>query len=274
MDVIEKKKSFLRTFAKCTFTAMISKYICTPFETLILFYIYGEQSVIDNIVKKPFKNIYDYFSWIYKTQKLKNLLFFHGFITYVYFSEAMSLSLTYYLNQRLKLSLNNRIYNNFRDQYLFNFSTAAVSGISVNLFAQYIKKFFTKFFQIIKLPKPPVDAYHPIISLKYFIHRGLLFGTFDSLQNLLLKENKSLFMNFLLGYSVAIFAKFLVTPLDNIGRTVTKQIENNKYNGMKDCLKQLLRNKEHNSLFKGLKREIIWSITPGFFLCLNNYMLN
>ncbi|PVD23272.1 hypothetical protein C0Q70_16538 [Pomacea canaliculata] len=84
------------------------------------------------------------------------------------------------------------------------------------------------------------------------IYRGLYFGLYDSLKPILLGENASLFVSFILGYSVTVCCGLFTYPLDTIRRRMMMTSgEAIKYKGSIDCAKQILSNEGFMSLLKG-----------------------
>merc|ERR1712095_205956 len=85
-----------------------------------------------------------------------------------------------------------------------------------------------------------------------FIYRGMYFGLYDSLKPILLGEDASVLLSFLLGWGVTITAGLMSYPIDTIRRRMMMTSGAAvKYNGSIDCGVQILKNEGFMSMMKG-----------------------
>merc|ERR1712213_181418 len=91
-----------------------------------------------------------------------------------------------------------------------------------------------------------------------FIYRGMYFGLYDSLKPILLGDNPSVLLSFLLGWGVTITAGLMSYPIDTIRRRMMMTSGSAvKYNGSIDCGMQILKNEGFMSMMKGAGANIL-----------------
>merc|ERR1712004_241023 len=91
-----------------------------------------------------------------------------------------------------------------------------------------------------------------------FIYRGMYFGMYDSLKPILLGDNKSLLLSFLLGWGVTIGSGLLSYPIDTIRRRMMMTSGAAvKYKGSVDCGMQILENEGFMSMMKGAGANVL-----------------
>ena len=91
-----------------------------------------------------------------------------------------------------------------------------------------------------------------------FIYRGMYFGMYDSLKPILLGDNKSLLLSFLLGWGVTIGSGLLSYPIDTIRRRMMMTSGAAvKYKGSIDCGMQILKNEGFMSMMKGAGANVL-----------------
>merc|ERR1712170_228630 len=90
------------------------------------------------------------------------------------------------------------------------------------------------------------------------IYRGMYFGMYDSLKPILLGDNKSLLLSFLLGWGVTIGSGLMSYPNDTIRRRMMMTSGAAvKYKGSIDCGVQILKNEGFMSMMKGAGANIL-----------------
>jgi len=90
------------------------------------------------------------------------------------------------------------------------------------------------------------------------VYRGFYFGLYDSLKPILLKEDASVALSFLLGYTVTVSSGLLSYPIDTIRRRMMMTSgQAVKYNGSMDCAVQIIKNEGAMSLMKGAGANIL-----------------
>merc|ERR1712064_137614 len=97
-----------------------------------------------------------------------------------------------------------------------------------------------------------------ISAVGIFIYRGMYFGLYDSLKPILLGDNKSLLLSFLLGWGVTIGSGLMSYPIDTIRRRMMMTSGAAvKYKGSIDCGVQILKNEGFMSMMKGAGANIL-----------------
>jgi solute carrier family 25 (adenine nucleotide translocator) protein 4/5/6/31 len=91
-----------------------------------------------------------------------------------------------------------------------------------------------------------------------FIYRGMYFGLYDSLKPILLGEDASVLLSFLLGWGVTITAGLMSYPIDTIRRRMMMTSGSAvKYKSSIDCGVQVIKNEGFMSLMKGAGANIL-----------------
>merc|ERR1712062_309583 len=90
------------------------------------------------------------------------------------------------------------------------------------------------------------------------VYRGCYFGFYDTLKPIVLGENASLLLSFMLGYVVTISAGLVSYPIDTIRRRMMMTSgEAVKYKGSVDCAVQIVKSEGFMSLMKGAGANIL-----------------
>jgi len=91
-----------------------------------------------------------------------------------------------------------------------------------------------------------------------FIYRGMYFGLYDSIKPILLGDNASVLLSFLLGWVVTVTAGLMSYPIDTIRRRMMMTSgQAVKYKGSVDCAVQVIKNEGFMSLMKGAGANIL-----------------
>jgi len=91
-----------------------------------------------------------------------------------------------------------------------------------------------------------------------FIYRGMYFGLYDSLKPILLGEDASVLLSFLLGWGVTITAGLMSYPIDTIRRRMMMTSGSAvKYKSSIDCGVQVIKNEGFMSMMKGAGANIL-----------------
>merc|ERR1712072_789377 len=97
-----------------------------------------------------------------------------------------------------------------------------------------------------------------ISAVGIFIYRGMYFGLFDTLKPILLGEDASVLLSFLLGWGVTITAGLMSYPIDTIRRRMMMTSGSGvKYKGSIDCGMQILKTEGFMSMMKGAGANIL-----------------
>merc|ERR1711992_303099 len=91
-----------------------------------------------------------------------------------------------------------------------------------------------------------------------FIYRGMYFGLYDSLKPILLGDNASVFLSFILGWAVTVTAGLMSYPNDTIRRRMMMTSgQAVKYKNSMDCAVQVLKAEGFMSLMKGAGANVL-----------------
>merc|ERR1712029_319753 len=91
-----------------------------------------------------------------------------------------------------------------------------------------------------------------------FIYRGMYFGLYDSLKPILLGEDASVALSFLLGWGFTVTAGLMSYPIDTIRRRMMMTSGGGvKYKGSIDCGRQILANEGFMSMMKGAGANVL-----------------
>jgi len=91
-----------------------------------------------------------------------------------------------------------------------------------------------------------------------FIYRGMYFGLYDSLKPILLGEDASVLLSFLLGWGVTITSGLMSYPIDTVRRRMMMTSGAAvKYNGSIDCAVKVIKSEGFMSLMKGAGANIL-----------------
>jgi len=94
-----------------------------------------------------------------------------------------------------------------------------------------------------------------------FIYRGMYFGLYDTIKPIVLGENASLLLSFLLGWIVTVTAGLMSYPIDNVRRRMMMTSgQAVKYKNSMDCAVQVVKNEGTMSLMKGAGANILRGI--------------
>merc|ERR1712173_243745 len=92
----------------------------------------------------------------------------------------------------------------------------------------------------------------------FFIYRGMYFGLYDSIKPIVLGDNASVFLSFILGWIVTVTAGLMSYPIDTVRRRMMMTSgQAVKYKGSMDCFVQVLKNEGFMSLMKGAGATIL-----------------
>ena len=90
------------------------------------------------------------------------------------------------------------------------------------------------------------------------VYRGCYFGFYDSLKPILIGDDASIALSFMLGYGVTVASGLISYPVDTIRRRMMMTSgQAVKYKGSIDCTVQILKNEGIASMFKGAGANIL-----------------
>eukprot|EP01018_Ginkgo_biloba_P020964 Gb_12093 [translate_table: standard] len=104
------------------------------------------------------------------------------------------------------------------------------------------------------------------------VHRGLYFGGFDTVKEMMLEESPHLpfWKRWLAAQAVTTSAGFLSYPLDTVRRRMMMQsgLENQMYKNTWDCWKKIYRMEGVNSFYRGAVSNMLRSTGAALILVL------
>jgi len=106
-----------------------------------------------------------------------------------------------------------------------------------------------------------------------FIYRGMYFGLYDTIKPIVLGENASLLLSFLLGWIVTVTAGLMSYPIDTVRRRMMMTSgQAVKYKNSMDCAVQVVKNEGTMSLMKGAGANILRGIAGAGVLAGANIL--
>jgi len=272
------KLSFVENFALSGAAAVISKTAAAPIERVKLLVQNQDEMIKQGKLAEPYKGVVD---CTMKTLKSEGILpFWRG---------NLANCIRYFPTQALNFAFKDQIKIAFKqsknDSYVVNFSkniaSGGVAGAMSLCFVYSLDFARTKLANDTKSIKKGgereynglVDVYRKTLKSDGFVglyrgfviscvgivvYRGCYFGFYDSLKPILLGEDPSLFLSFLLGYGVTVTSGLISYPIDTIGRRMMMTSgQAVKYKGSIDCTKQILANEGAMSLMKGAGANVL-----------------
>jgi len=272
------KLSFVENFALSGAAAVISKTAAAPIERVKLLVQNQDEMIKQGKLAEPYKGVVD---CTMKTLKSEGILpFWRG---------NLANCIRYFPTQALNFAFKDQIKIAFKqsknDSYVVNFSkniaSGGVAGAMSLCFVYSLDFARTKLANDTKSIKKGgereynglVDVYRKTLKSDGFVglyrgfviscvgivvYRGCYFGFYDSLKPILLGEDPSLFLSFLLGYGVTVTSGLISYPIDTIRRRMMMTSgQAVKYKGSIDCTKQILANEGAMSLMKGAGANVL-----------------
>ena len=97
-----------------------------------------------------------------------------------------------------------------------------------------------------------------------FIHRGILFGLYDTINNNINSYKQSFMFSFMIGYSSTIIANVLSYPFMTIQRRmIMRSMESIKYKNSIDCVKYILKHENIFALYRGVSLHVFNGFIGG-----------
>lgn len=272
------KLSFVENFGLSGAAAVISKTAAAPIERVKLLVQNQDEMIKQGKLAEPYKGVVD---CTMKTLKSEGILpFWRG---------NLANCIRYFPTQALNFAFKDQIKIAFKqsknDSYVVNFSkniaSGGVAGAMSLCFVYSLDFARTKLANDTKSIKKGgereynglVDVYRKTLKSDGFVglyrgfviscvgivvYRGCYFGFYDSLKPILLGEDPSLFLSFLLGYGVTVTSGLISYPIDTIRRRMMMTSgQAVKYKGSIDCTKQILANEGAMSLMKGAGANVL-----------------
>jgi len=272
----KKKLGFFENFMLSGVAAAVSKTAAAPIERVKLLVQNQDEMIKQGRLDKPYSGIVDCVSRTAKTEGI--LPFWRGNLANV---------LRYFPTQALNFAFKDTIKNIFKTpkdapQYM-KFGTNILSGGfagSLSLLFVYSLDFArTRLANDAKVKGKErqfnglIDVYRKTLKsdgiqglyrgftiscVGIFIYRGMYFGLYDSLKPILLGEDASVLLSFLLGWGVTITAGLMSYPIDTVRRRMMMTSGAAvKYKNSLDCGMQVIKNEGFMSLMKGAGANVL-----------------
>jgi len=272
----KRKLGFFENFMLSGVAAAVSKTAAAPIERVKLLVQNQDEMIRQGRLEKPYSGVLDCVARTFKSEGV--LPFWRGNLANV---------LRYFPTQALNFAFKDTIKSVFKTakdapQYV-KFGTNILSGGcagSLSLMFVYSLDYArTRLANDAKVKGKErqfnglIDVYSKTLKsdgiqglyrgfsiscVGIFIYRGMYFGLYDSLKPILLGENASVLLSFLLGWGVTITAGLMSYPIDTIRRRMMMTSGSAvKYKGSIDCGKQILMNEGFMSMMKGAGANIL-----------------
>jgi len=273
-----KKLGFVENFALSGCAAVISKTAAAPIERIKLLVQNQDEMIKQGRLSEPYKGVVD---CTVKTFRSEGLLpFWRG---------NLANCLRYFPTQALNFAFKDTIKALFKsapnESYAVKFSKNIFSGGAAGAlslcFVYSLDYARTRLANDNKSAGKGgerqfnglIDVYRKTIAsdgiqglyrgfviscVGIVVYRGFYFGLYDSLKPILLGDGGSLFMSFILGYTVTVSSGLLSYPIDTIRRRMMMTSgQAVKYKGSIDCGMQIMKNEGFMSLMKGAGANIL-----------------
>lgn len=275
----KEELGFAENFLLSGVAAAVSKTAAAPIERVKLLVQNQGEMLKQGTLTEPYKGVIDCTSKVMKSEGFPS--FWRGNLANVirYFpTQALNFAFKDHVKSMFKTSKTAPQYEKFAK----NIMSGGVAG-SMSLFFVYSLDYCrTRLANDAKTKSGTrqyngmVDVYRQTIKsdgvaglyrgfviscVGIFIYRGMYFGLYDTIKPIVLGENASLILSFILGYLVTVTAGLMSYPIDTIRRRMMMTSgQAVKYKNSMDCGIQILRNEGSMSLMKGAGANILRGI--------------
>lgn len=271
------KVGFVENFMLSGVAAAVSKSAAAPIERVKLLIQNQNEMIKQGTLSEPYKGVVDCTLKTFRTE---------GF--YPFWRGNLANCIRYFPTQALNFAFKDKIKVMFKqnknDGYVINFSKNIAAGGAAGAmslcFVYSLDYARTKLANDLKSATGGerqynglVDVYRKTLATDgivglyrgfviscagIVVYRGCYFGFYDSLKPILLGDDASLLMSFMLGYGVTVTSGLISYPVDTIRRRMMMTSgQAVKYKGSIDCTQQILKNEGFASLFKGAGANIL-----------------
>jgi len=273
-----KKLGFVENFALSGCAAVISKTAAAPIERIKLLVQNQDEMIKQGRLSEPYKGVVDCTMKTFRSEGL--LPFWRG---------NLANCLRYFPTQALNFAFKDTIKAMFKsapnESYAVKFSKNIFSGGAAGAlslcFVYSLDYARTRLANDNKSAGKGgerqfnglIDVYRKTIAsdgiqglyrgfviscVGIVVYRGFYFGLYDSLKPIVLGDGSSLFLSFILGYTVTVSSGLLSYPIDTIRRRMMMTSgQAVKYKGSIDCGMQIMKNEGFMSLMKGAGANIL-----------------
>jgi solute carrier family 25 (adenine nucleotide translocator) protein 4/5/6/31 len=272
----KKKLGFFENFMLSGVAAAVSKTAAAPIERVKLLVQNQNEMIKQGRLDKPYSGVVD---CVQRTMKSEGILpFWRGNLANV---------LRYFPTQALNFAFKDTIKSMFKtakdapqyEKFGKNILSGGVAGSLSLMFVYSLDYARTRLANDAKGKGGErqfnglVDVYRKTLKtdgiqglyrgftiscVGIFIYRGMYFGLYDSLKPILLGENPSVLLSFLLGWGVTITAGLMSYPIDTVRRRMMMTSGAAvKYKNSLDCGMQIMKNEGFMSMMKGAGANIL-----------------
>merc|ERR1711963_766982 len=225
-----QRLGFAENFMLSGVAAAVSKTAAAPIERVKLLVQNQSEMLKQGILDKPYSGVVDCTMRTMKSEGIGS--FWRGNMANVirYFpTQALNFAFKDTVKSLSKTST--RQYNGMIDVYVKTIKSDGIQG----LYRGFV-----------------------ISCVGIFIYRGMYFGLYDSIKPIVLGDNASVFLSFILGWIVTVTAGLMSSPIDTVRRRMMMTSgQAVKYKGSIDCFVQVLKNEGFMSLMKGAGANIL-----------------
>lgn len=271
-----KKLGFAENFMLAGVAAGVSKTFAAPIERIKLLVQNQDEMIKQGRLDKPYKGVVDCASRVLKTEGV-----------YPFWRGNLANVLRYFPTQALNFAFKDGIKAMFatpkdassQRKFATNIASGGFAGTMSLLFVYSLDYARTRLANDAKGKGGErqfnglVDVYtktlksdgiqglyrgFTISAVGIFIYRGMYFGMFDTLKPILVGDNGSLGLSFLLGWAVTVTSGLMSYPIDTVRRRMMMTSGGGvKYKGSIDCFTTVCKNEGFMSLMKGAGANIL-----------------
>jgi len=278
MAAKQQKLSFFESFMLSGVAAGVSKTAAAPIERVKLLVQNQAEMLKQGILDKPYGGIMDCTKRTMANEGV--FAFWRGNLANVlrYFPTQ---ALNFAFKDSIKAMFNTPKNAGYVEKFSKNIASGGVAGSMSLTFVYSLDYARTRLANDAKSKKTGgerkfnglIDVYKKTIAtdgvaglyrgfviscVGIFIYRGMYFGLYDSLKPILLGEDASVFLSFLLGWSVTVTAGLMSYPIDTIRRRMMMTSGAAvKYKNSLDCAQQILKNEGFMSMMKGAGANVL-----------------
>ena len=273
------KLSFVENFALSGAAAIISKTAAAPIERVKLLVQNQDEMIKSGRLKEPYKGVVDCTVKVFRNE---------GFLPF--WRGNLANCLRYFPTQALNFAFKDKIKMMFKqsknDPYAVKFSKNIASGGCAGAmslcFVYSLDYARTRLANDAKAAGKGggerqfnglIDVYSKTIKsdgiaglyrgfviscVGIIVYRGCYFGFYDTLKPIVLGEDASVVLSFILGYGVTITSGLISYPIDTVRRRMMMTSgEAVKYSGSIDCFVKVIKKEGFMSLMKGAGANIL-----------------
>merc|ERR1711887_370141 len=275
-NMADKKLGFAENFLLSGVAAGVSKTAAAPIERVKLLVQNQNEMLKQGILDKPYNGVLDCTQRVLRTEGI-----------YPFWRGNLANVLRYFPTQALNFAFKDIVKGIFKTpkdasaatKFATNITSGGVAGTLSLMFVYSLDYARTRLANDAKGKDGErqfnglIDVYTKtlksdgiqglyrgfvISAVGIFIYRGMYFGLYDSLKPILLGEDASVLLSFLLGWGVTITAGLMSYPIDTIRRRMMMTSGSGvKYKGSIDCGMQVIKGEGFMSLMKGAGANIL-----------------